>query len=95
MLEKFVPFKMEVSVIASRNTKGEKKAEEIARDHIGEIPNYYPKLKKYVESSKEPNSTDKNNPASRFTGSDEATEIFKNDTPGQRMLKIIKKCKNG
>ena len=48
-----------------------------------------------LRESMEPYSTDKNNPASRFTGSTEATEIYKNDTPGQRMLKIIKKCKHG
>lgn len=83
------------SKIEREHTKSQKKAEEIARDHIGENPNYYPKLKKYVESTEKPHSTDKNNPASRFTGSTEATEIYKNDTPGQRMLKIIKKCKNG
>lgn len=82
------------SKIEHEHTKSQKKAEEIARDHIGEVPNYYPKLKKYVESTEEQHSKDKNNPASRFTGSPEATEIYKNDTPGQRMLKIIKKCKN-
>lgn len=48
-----------------------------------------------LKEQTEPHSTDKNNPASRFMGSPEATEIYKNDTPGQRILKVIKKCKYG
>lgn len=84
------------SKIEIEHTKSVKKAKEIARDHLGELPDYYTKLNKYVESVDiETHSTDKNNPASRFTGSPEATEIYKNDTPGQRILKVIKKCKHG
>ena len=83
------------SKVELEHTKSVKKAKEIARDHLGELPDYYTKLNKYVESTEEPHSTDKNNPASRFMGSSEATEIYKNDTPGQRILKVIKKCKHG
>ena len=41
MLEKFVPFKMEVSVIASRNTKGEIKTFPLV-ENIHEKNMYYP-----------------------------------------------------
>jgi len=35
--------------VEKEHTRSKKAAEEIARDHIGEKPKYYAKLKKYVE----------------------------------------------
>lgn len=36
--------------VEHEHTKSDKKAEKIATDHLGEVPDYYSKLKKYVES---------------------------------------------
>jgi hypothetical protein len=50
------------------------------------VPNCVP-----VKESEEARSKDKNNPASRFAGSNELVDIYKNDTPGQSTLNTIKR----
>lgn len=36
--------------VEHEHTKSDEKAQKIATDHLGEVPDYYSKLKKYVES---------------------------------------------
>jgi hypothetical protein len=38
--------------VEKEHTDDEEKARSIAMDHLEEVPNYYSKLKKYVESNK-------------------------------------------
>ena len=40
--------------VEHEHTKNDKKAENIAIDHLKEVPDYYTKLKKYVESANLP-----------------------------------------
>jgi hypothetical protein len=134
------------SKVEKEHTKSIKLAKEIARDHLGERPDYYNQLRKMEknpmkeekgledacwkgyeavgfkkkngkrvpncvpveearkiktphESSKhfktketvEPQSTDPNDPDSRFDGTDSALGVYKNATPGQSATKTIKR----
>lgn len=81
------------SRVEKEHTKSVPQSREIARDRISEKPNYYKLLAK-MESTEE-HSSNKTKPNSRFDGSNELVDIYKQDTPGQSpTLKTIKRiCK--
>jgi hypothetical protein len=48
-----------------------------------------------IENTTEYHSKNKNKPSSRFDGSDELVDIYKNMTPGQKTIRTIKKVCGG
>lgn len=76
------------------HTSDTKIADEIARDHVNEKPNYYKKLRT-IESfeTSEKQSKNPNDSSSRFDSTKSARDIYAHDTPGQPKLKTIKKIK--
>lgn len=87
------------SKIESEHTSNKNIAKEIARDHLGEKPDYYQKLRK-VESfeTSEKQSKNANDSSSRFDGSKSVVNVYRQDTPGEpgkpkhakKTLKVIK-----
>lgn len=80
--------------VEGEHTSNSKIADEIARDHVNEKPDYYKRLRK-VESfeTSETQSKNKNNSSSRFDGTKSARKVYSHDTPGQPIK--IKRMKNG
>jgi hypothetical protein len=79
------------SKVEKEHTKDQKTAEKIATAHVNERPDYYKKLDKAgLEEQEEARSKDSNKPSSRFIGSDELVTIYKSQTPGQIIKKVVK-----
>lgn len=79
------------SKVEKEHTKDQKTAEKIATAHVNERPDYYKKLNKAgLEEQEEARSKDSNKPSSRFIGSDELVTIYKSQTPGQIIKKVVK-----
>lgn len=68
-------------------------ARRIALAHLGEKPDYYKKLDKAgLEEDAEAHSKDFTKPSSRFIGSDELTDIYKKQTPGQIIKRVVREA---
>ena len=81
------------SKVEKEHTKSQKTAEKIAAAHVNELPNYYKKLSKAgLEENAEAHSKDFTKPSSRFIGSDELTDIYKKQTPGQIIKRVVKEA---
>lgn len=93
---------MKGSKVEKEHTKSQSKAEEIARDHLGEIPDYYTRLSKMEKTAKkqmsescetsEKQSKNPDDSSSRFDGTNSLVRIYTNNTPGQtkKTIKTIK-----
>lgn len=81
------------SKVEKEHTRDQKTAEKIATAHVNELPNYYKKLNKAgLEEDAEKHSKNPDDPASRFIGSNELTDIYKKETPGQLIKRIVREC---
>lgn len=81
--------------VEKEHTKNQKTAEKIATAHVNERPDYYKKLNKAgLEEQEEKRSKNPDEPASRFIGSDELVTIYKSQTPGQVIKKVVKENLN-
>jgi hypothetical protein len=79
------------SKVEKEHTKDQKTAEKIAKAHVNERPDYYKKLDKAgLEEQEEARSKDSKKPSSRFIGSDELVTIYKSQTPGQIIKKVVR-----
>jgi hypothetical protein len=79
------------SKVEKEHTKDQPTAEKIAKAHVNERPDYYKKLDKAgLEEQEEARSKDPNKPCSRFIGSDELVTIYKSQTPGQIVKKVVR-----
>jgi LysM repeat protein len=68
-------------------------AKRIALAHLGEKPDYYKKLDKAgLEENAEKHSKNPDDPASRFIGSNELVDIYKKETPGQLIKRVVREC---
>lgn len=86
--------------VEKEHTKNTKSAEEIARDHLGERPDYYKKLRQAEKGpikedniSAEKRSKDPNKSSNRFIGTDELTKNYRERTPGQIVKESIHEYK--
>jgi len=77
--------------VEKEHTTHAEEARRIALAHLGEDPNYYKKLDKAgLEEDAEAHSKDFRKPSSRFIGSNELVDIYKSQTPGQIIKKVIR-----
>ncbi len=68
-------------------------ARRIALAHLGEKPDYYKRLDKAgLEEDAEAHSKNPDDPASRFIGSNELVDIYKKETPGQTIKRVVKEA---
>lgn len=85
--------------VEQEHTTSKKAAAEIARDHLGERPDYYMLLNKMEKSKKvkeeytgtEQVSSDPDQPSNRFVGTTSLVQNYMNSTPGQSVASVIKK----
>ena len=77
--------------VEKEHTTHNDEARRIALAHLAEKPDYYTKLNKAgLEEDAEKHSKDFTKPSSRFIGSDELTDIYKQQTPGQIIKRVVK-----
>jgi LysM repeat protein len=77
--------------VEKEHTTHTEKARRIALAHLGEDPNYYKKLDKAgLEEDAEAHSKDFRKPSSRFIGSNELVDVYKSQTPGQIIKKVVR-----
>jgi hypothetical protein len=77
--------------VEKEHTTHAEEARRIALAHLGEDPNYYKKLDKAgLEEDAEAHSKDFRKPSSRFIGSNELVDVYKSQTPGQIIKKVVR-----
>lgn len=76
--------------VEKEHATDEKTAQEIALDHLNEIPNYYTKLKKYVESVDLEEDWQKVNRSDRTDGlSQKAVDAYRRENPGSKLQTAV------